>query len=326
MAKKRKENKDKTKKDTEKQAHKTKVTVKKLTIGQKLRDFNILYPWFKVLVTVTTGAIVVLVAIGVMRHGGMANGEEQVRAANETVELEVENEPETEEDGEQEGPASKSAAYVGSRPAKLALRKLEGKKLIALTFDDGPASVTTLRLLDILKEKKVKATFFVVGRMAQAAPEILKREEEEGHVIGSHTMTHTDLTTLNEGAIRGEVAAMDEIFRANLGHATKLTRPPYGAISEVVRTGVGQPLIIWTIDPEDWRMKDANAVRRHVVERAFDGAIVLMHDIYGSTVDAVGGMIDDLRKAGYEFVTVPEMAHVRRVQLKNGEVYGSFGP
>lgn len=296
-------------------ATKKRKRAKKLTIGQKMRGLNILYPWFKIVAGVMLGLVAVFVVWGMMRH---ESPEVEIAEQEESITNETESKAEPK--------MRASKVWSGVKPADLSVRQLKDKKLIALTFDDGPSSATSMRLLDILKEKKAKATFFVIGKMAQGAPEILQREEREGHVVGSHTMGHVDLTTLEASAIQQDVAAIDEVFKTSLGHATKLARPPYGAINDAVKTGVQQPLVTWTIDPEDWRTKDAEAVRRHVVERAFDGAVVLMHDIYPTTVDAVGGIIDTLRKEGYEFLTIPEMARAREVKLENGVVYASFRP
>lgn len=298
---------------------KAKKARKKVSFSQKVRGFNILFPWFKIAAMAMMGLVVVFAVWGVVRHRGVEE------TSGKTGVEEVAKE-EVEEDRESQAVARKGGPYAVTKPENLPVRGVKDKKLIALTFDDGPAPATTVRLLDILKEKKVKATFFVIGKMAQAAPDILKRMEQAGHVVGSHTMGHVNLATLDVAAIKQDVMTIDGVFRENLGHAAKLTRPPYGEINDNVKTGVGQPLVIWSIDPEDWRTKDAVAIRKHVVERAFDGAIVLMHDIYNSTVDAVSGMIDDLRKAGYELVTVPEMAQARGVTMVKGEVYGSFRP
>lgn len=201
-----------------------------------------------------------------------------------------------------------------------------GKKLVALTFDDGPSVVQTPRLLQILREKKVKVTFFVVGTMARKAPEIVRQEEAEGHEVESHTMTHADLQRSTVEGIQWEVAAMKGLFTEILGHGPRLTRPPYGNINNNVRVYVNQPLILWTVDPEDWRHRNVTAVRHRVVHAVFDGAIVLLHDIHGTTVDAVAGIIDDLRAAGYEFVTVTELAAARGVIMQNGAAYGGFRP
>ena len=110
------------------------------------------------------------------------------------------------------------------------------------------------------------------------------------------------------------------------GGKLELVRPPYGSVGVSAREGTGTPLMLWTVDPEDWRVRDAATVRQRVVGAAFDGAIILMHDIYDSTVEAVGGIIDDLRVQGYEFLTVSELAEVRGVEMVNGVAYGSFRP
>lgn len=300
---------------------------KEMTIRQRVRGWNILFPWFKVVAGTLIGVLVAVLIIGVWRRGG----DFEVRDGGEGGIIDV----------ELEGVEAQTvmlerltATYVRSRPSGVGMQKSEtvrnaeliGKKLIALTFDDGPSYATTPRLLDILKNKGVKATFFVIGGRAQAAPDVLQREEVEGHVVGSHTMGHVDLSKMDIGMIRQDGKEMQGVFQGVLGHNVGLTRPPYGAINDTVKVGVGQPLVIWSIDPEDWKVKDAEMVRRHIVEKAFDGAIVLMHDIYESTVDAVEMVIDDLRSAGYEFVTVPEMAKMRGVVLENGGVYGSFRP
>ncbi len=222
---------------------------------------------------------------------------------------------------------SDSTVYVGTRlkpPLKKA-RDLKGKKLVALTFDDGP-SVVTPRLLDILAEKRVPVTFFVLGTMAQGRPEVVKREVKDGHEVASHTTWHQDLSKLNVEAIQSDMAESCRILTPILGKCSDLVRPPYGAINNNVKVGLGKPLIIWTVDTEDWRSKDARKVREEVKRTKFDGSIILMHDIYASTVDAVPGIIDDLRAEGYEFVTVSEMAEFRGEKLQNGVVYGAFGP
>lgn len=207
-----------------------------------------------------------------------------------------------------------------------AVRATTGKKLVALTFDDGPSAATTARLLDILKEKNAKATFFVVGTMAQRAPDLVKREEAEGHEVGSHTMAHASFTTMDAAAVQNEMKAADGMFQEILGHSAGLVRPPYGSLNQVTKENVGRPLVLWTVDPLDWKYRDAAGVRQRAVADSFDGAVILMHDIYPTTVDAVAGVIDDLRAQGYEFLTISEMARARGVTMVNGATYGSFRP
>lgn len=203
-------------------------------------------------------------------------------------------------------------------------RDLTGKKLVALTFDDGPAAATT-RLLEILERKQVRATFFVVGSRARNNPELLRREAAN-HEVGSHTMWHTQLTTLNAGAVKADAAEAQKVFREILGREFELMRPPYGSTNGTVRSATGEAMILWSIDPQDWLYRDAKTVRRNVVEAAFDGAVILLHDIHASTVEAVPGIIEDLWARGYEFVTISELAEIRGVELKGGVLYGSFGP
>ncbi len=264
-------------------------------VKQAFREINLAYPWLKV-------ALVVLLIVLPLSEAGMVREVRDAESRNMAVALNLKK----------------------PKPKKIKAEDFKGKKLVALTFDDGPSRETTGRLLDILKEKKVKATFFVVGRMAEQAPELLKREQNEGHVVASHSMTHRNLATSAESEIRVEMESVDRAFEAILGEKPRLIRPPYGAISDLTRKTVNQPLILWSVDPEDWKVRDAGVVRERVVTASFDGSVILMHDIYNSTVDAVPKVIDELRAQGYEFVTLTELAEIRGVELKSGISYGSF--
>lgn len=199
-----------------------------------------------------------------------------------------------------------------------------GSKLVALTFDDGPSAATTPRLLDILKQKGVKVTFFVLGNMAQRSPDILRREVAEGHEVGSHTPYHNQLTKLNFSQVRAEAIEMDRIFTDILGTVPPFTRPPYGSFNQTVKDALAQPLVLWSVDPLDWKYRNAATVRSNVVSATRDGSIILMHDIHATTVDAVAGIIDDLRAQGYEFLTVSELAAAKDQPLLTGWAYYSF--
>ena len=211
---------------------------------------------------------------------------------------------------------------VPNRP----LRVLEGKKLVALTFDDGPSKETTPRLLDILYDKGVVATFFELGTNARNNPEIVKRAAEDGNEVASHTMYHQNLGKLSAGRIAADVNEADVVFAEILGEKPKLVRPPYGSVNNATRLAVKVPLILWTVDTLDWKTKNTEMIVAEAKRGAFDGAIILMHDIYDTTVDAVPIIIDELRVMGYEFVTVSELANIRGVELKTGVLYGSFRP
>ncbi len=202
--------------------------------------------------------------------------------------------------------------------------KLKGKKVVALTFDDGPSQVTTPRLLEILAEKQVHATFFMVGKEMLANPDLARRVENEGHEIGGHTVGHEYLTLYSADEIKANRARTDEIFKSVLGREMTMMRPPGGFVDEKVLAATGVPIIYWTIDTVDWRDRNAKTVRERAVSEARDGAMILMHDIHATTVEAVEGIIDDLRSQGYEFVTVSELATVKGVKLTAGTVYYAF--
>lgn len=214
------------------------------------------------------------------------------------------------------------------RTQQVAQAATNGQPLVALTFDDGPSGVTTPQLLDILKAKGVRATFFVLGGPLRSRPDIAQRAEAEGHEVESHTMTHRNLEKATLGEIQWEVASMNQLFQEKLGHLPSLTRPPYGnGIRRVeVTQNIGTPMIYWSVDTEDWRSRNAAAVQAQVRQNTYDGAIILMHDIYQSTVDAVPGIIDELRARGYEFVTVEELAKARGVTMASGVTYFNFRP
>lgn len=205
-------------------------------------------------------------------------------------------------------------------------RDLTGKKLVALTFDDGPSSATTPRLLDILYEKDVPATFFMLGKMARANPDLVRRAEKEGHIVASHTMYHQNLIRIPANAAKDDIAESKTVFNDILGHELMLVRPPYGNINNIVRDNVGAPMILWSVDTLDWQSKDPSAILAVTKEQIHDGAIILMHDIYDTTVDAVPIVIDELRKDGYDFVTVPELAKIRGISLQSGTAYYNFRP
>lgn len=199
-----------------------------------------------------------------------------------------------------------------------------GHKVIALTFDDGPSSATTPRLLDILKSKDIKVTFFVLGTMAQRSPDLLRREVSEGHEVASHTPYHNQLTNLTWDQVHAEAVEMDQIFQEILGTVPPFTRPPYGSYNATVSSALGQPLILWSIDPRDWADRNASTVCSRVTSAAFDGAIILVHDIHATTVDAVPCIVDNLYAQGYQFLTVSELAAYKNVPLVNGVAYGKF--
>jgi peptidoglycan/xylan/chitin deacetylase (PgdA/CDA1 family) len=186
-----------------------------------------------------------------------------------------------------------------------------GKKVVAITFDDGPHPENTPRLLDMLKARKIKATFYVVGNMVKYNPQILRRMVAEGHEIGNHTVSHGNLARMSDAALLAELrAAHDQIVEA-CGVAPLSMRPPGGAIKkdqkELMLRELGYPTVLWSVDPEDWKRPGPAVVTSRLVNGAGPGGILLVHDLHKPTVDAMPSTLDQLLALGYEFVTVSEL-------------------
>lgn len=185
------------------------------------------------------------------------------------------------------------------------------KPFLALTFDDGPHPTNTPRLLDILKERNVKATFYVVGTNARSYPTILRRMIADGHEIANHTVTHGNLTKMSESGVRKEITDARDAIIAATGVAPRTFRPPYGAITSAqkawIRKEFGYPSILWSVDPMDWKRPGSSVVAQRLVSAARPGGILLVHDIHAPTIDAIPTAVDQLLAKGFQFVTVTEL-------------------
>lgn len=180
-------------------------------------------------------------------------------------------------------------------------------KKIALTFDDGPHPVYTEQILDGLKERGVKATFFVTGSHATDYPDIIKRIHEEGHIIGNHTYSHLQLTSTNKKQFTQELKDTNQVIKEITGAETIFVRPPYGEWNKQLEKDLNLFPVLWTIDPLDWCSSDATCIVTNVVNQVKANDIILLHDEYESTKKAALEIIDRLRKEGYDFVTVEEI-------------------
>ncbi|MBB5432005.1 polysaccharide deacetylase family protein [Nocardiopsis composta] len=182
-------------------------------------------------------------------------------------------------------------------------------KCIALTFDDGPGGRTP-ELLDELDEYGAKATFFLTGEPIREHPETVRREYAEGHEVANHTESHPDLTTLGKGGVREELASVSGLIDRETGYRPELMRPPYGATDDTV-AGVSRDLgmaeIIWSVDTNDWKDRNSSVVADRAVKGAEPGAIILMHDIHDTTVDAVPEILKRLDEKGFTMVTVSQL-------------------
>lgn len=181
------------------------------------------------------------------------------------------------------------------------------EKRIALTFDDGPHPVYTVKLLEGLRERNVRATFFLVGSLVEQHPEIVQQMAEDGHLIGCHTYSHAQLTSLSLRDACDELAATNDAIFEACGYTVTYVRPPYGLWSDVLNCAFELTEVGWTIDPEDWKVLNTDTVVKQVVRNAADEGIILLHDIYETSVEAALQIIDQLQAEGWEFVTVDEL-------------------
>lgn len=181
------------------------------------------------------------------------------------------------------------------------------KKRAALTFDDGPHPTYTPKLLDGLAERNVKVTFFVIGECAANYPEILKRMSDEGHIIGNHTYSHVQLSCISQEKAITEITNTNNIIKEATGSLPKYIRPPYGSLPKSLKSETELTPVLWNVDPRDWSVLNTNSVVNHVVKNAKDGSIILLHDIFDTSVDAALLIIDKLTQEGFEFVTIDEL-------------------
>lgn len=251
----------------------------------------------------------------------------------------------TSSNAKQSGSAQTASTDTGSaEQAKEKQKKLEeqkkkeqeeankipkGDKYIALTFDDGPTGNEggrTERLLDGLKERNAHATFFLCGYRVKDFNSMMKRYLAEGHEVGNHTMDHRLAHEVSDGDYE-QVSSNNDLIQSYTGQKPTVFRPCGGEYNDSVQASMqklGMPIILWDVDTLDWKYRDAASVKQHIIDGAQDGAIVLEHDLYETTVEGVLAAIDELQQQGYAFVTVSELAKIKGVTLEAGKVYNGF--
>jgi peptidoglycan/xylan/chitin deacetylase (PgdA/CDA1 family) len=178
---------------------------------------------------------------------------------------------------------------------------------VALTFDDGPDPEVTPKLLSILEEKGVKASFFVVGFRAEAAPDVVLRAFRDGFDVGNHSWHHVELNKLSNAAALSEINDTDALLTRITGQTPVYTRAPFGALTTRIAGLAPRKYVGWSVDTLDWKYEDAARTTRTAVNEAVNGSIILMHDLYAATAAAVPGVIDGLQKRGFRLVTVTEL-------------------
>ena len=180
---------------------------------------------------------------------------------------------------------------------------------VAITFDDGPNAASTPALLDGLKERGVKATFFVIGKNIEKEGnrEIIERMYKEGHQVGNHTYSHANLSQMSREEAHEELNRTDALVREITGAETEFVRPPFGAFPEDMEEELDKLYVKWTVDPLDWTTENADEIVQRVVTETKENDIILLHDCYESSVEAALRIIDILQEEGYEFVTVDRL-------------------
>ena len=195
------------------------------------------------------------------------------------------------------------------KPAPTAPTPANPGKVIALTFDDGPGPYTA-QLLDILDQHGAKATFFLIGSKVSAQADVLRRMHARGHQLGNHSWSHPELPKLPVGQIAGEIDRTNDAIKQATGVTPTVMRPPYGAVNSAVLEQLrlrGMSSILWSVDTRDWADRNSDIVCSRAVAGAHPGAIILMHDIHQTSVEAVPCILSALKQQGYSFVTVQTM-------------------
>ena len=181
------------------------------------------------------------------------------------------------------------------------------KKRIALTFDDGPHPIYTPQMLELLKEEQVPATFFLLGENVELYGDVVKEIAKEGHLIGNHTYHHVQITSLSLEEACKEIQETSDLIEELTGTGTEYVRPPFGTWNTDLEERLNLIPVMWSIDTKDWTTQNVDWIVRETVKHAEDHDIILMHDSYQSTVDAVKRVIEQLEAEGFEFVTVDEI-------------------
>lgn len=194
------------------------------------------------------------------------------------------------------------------------------KKLIAFSFDDGPARENTDRIVKALDKNDARATFFMLGQNAKLYPELVKEVMDSGNEVAGHSWNHPQLTRIGASGVQLQMEKMNGAISKVTGSDVGLLRPPYGAINDTVKATVDAPLILWSIDTLDWKTLNTNATVNTILKQAKDGDIVLMHDIHKPSVAAVEKVLPQLKAKGFEVCTVSELLEAKGIKIGKGDV------
>ena len=196
------------------------------------------------------------------------------------------------------------------------------KKMIALTFDDGP-NHNTIKVLNILNKYQIKATFFILGSNIKGNEEIIKKMNDSNMEIGNHMYSHKLLTKLKNDEIKQEIKKVDRSIFNIINRYPTLIRPSYGTYNKRISSLMDRPIIIWNIDTLDWKYHSSKNIYKRVIRDISDGDIILMHDIYTATANSLELIIPKLLNDGYQFTTVSELLYYKNKKIEKGRVYSN---
>lgn len=204
--------------------------------------------------------------------------------------------------------AMQSSAVANQQPSAMQSSAVANRPLqVALTFDDGPHQTCTPALLNGLKQRGVKATFFLMGENIAGKEPLVQRMQAEGHLIGNHGYRHIQMTKEEAEQACADIEQTEKLIQSITGKRPEYLRPPYGDWNEQLECRVNLTTVLWNVDSLDWKFQNTDRIVRRVEKDVKDGDIILMHDIFPTSVEAALRIVDDLQKRGYEFVTVEEL-------------------
>ena len=197
------------------------------------------------------------------------------------------------------------------------------KPMVALTYDDGPYSAVTDRILDVLQEYNSRATFFIVGDRIEKHPETLKRMYEQQHELGHHTYSHIDMTSVSASELQNQFDKTEKLLKelVNENINIKIVRPVFGNTNKSLASHINYPMILWSIDTLDWSHKNTSRTVEEVKKEVSDGDIILMHDLFEPTAKATEQLVPYLIEQGYQIVTISELFMYKNIKLENGMTY-----
>lgn len=283
--------------------------------GKSVPEFQLLYPGFVVIVSLLSISFA-QISGGSFAYKAKLGQRERIGKAVEFAEIKL---PEITSGGEFLT-HYRYGTFGASNPDEVD----PNAPMVALTFDDGPNPKSTGRILEVLKENYSHATFFVVGTNAEQYQDTLKDIADAGCEIGNHTYNHANLTSLSSEEAWEQLDKVDRAVKKATGEGTTVIRPPYGAFDQDLLDRLNSPVVLWDVDTEDWSSRDASKIVEAVMSKVKDGDIVLMHDIYESTAEAVSIMVPRLKEEGFQILTVSEIAKYKGKELELGKAYGKL--